>query len=75
MSNVRDITEGRIVRSLAFVFEQLERIGVKKAGQVLRLKPHPLTRSERAFIQEQLRRDLKASWDLCKPKAKNDDNT
>ncbi len=67
-SNVRDIIEGKLARSLAFVFAQLEQLDVKRSGQYMRPRPRPLTRAERALIRQQLRRDLKASWELCKKK-------
>ena len=60
MSNVRDISA-----SLAMVFEQLEKLGVKRAsGYEYCPRSVPLTARERKQIRRTLRRHLRASLKL-----------
>lgn len=70
MSNVRDISEGRLADSLAYVFAQLRLLGAKNEDRRQREPRYhrPLTPHERAHIRRQLRRDLRASLDLIESK-------
>ena len=70
-TNIRDVTEGGLVRSLAYVFAQLKLFCAKDETQ-RRSEPRyhmRLTPFERARIRRQLRRDLKDSLELLNKEA------